>query len=831
MEFKKLDQASIIPFVNCSNSFYLSKFYVILDNLEDACLSLSRGNSIFELILMDNRNIRYAKISSNLLFLAAKTKFSIERKENNSQILIGTESYKQEIGTLLDFSWNELASIPRSSLITMSSMIDSKYERIELQYLLSLYEFDSDIDISELDHSETDQYSRLLTTIVSAKKQNRDASKQLLSIPCFSLMDESSIALPCIIRDEHKFQGSIENLYSKIFAPVDIVNKLIQTKEILINCLPSKRLTQLSNYELHDLNNVFLRCLFMLSSIAVFKSKFSSDSGQNSVISYLYYLQDLPKYLPFLNDKCVNHETVTSQSNTNELLPSDVSDVFINKEIDLVSKEFFKDLAEYLPTSWIIITLDLCPYTGDLLLSKVLKDSCDEPFFLRIPLGKRSTEDDSHKLSFIEMINSLKLIIEQSDISTRPETTSKIKSKEDRKNWWKLRFSLDLELKNLLDHVENDWLGGFKGIFEDPFINRSLLPSFRHDFGCLLNEILPSRILKITEDIFMDFDDNVLELFLNMSGIFEKSTSEISGSELRQKNYKLLNDLIYFILDSLMYHGEQNAYDEIDIEKFHSLLDNLLMNYAEKKRLLGQENHRESHIIFVPSAKCSSFPWESLNCLKGKSISRVPSVGLLVDMLKARYKSLTINKSNNLYYLINPGGDLTRTQTKFKPLFIDKENWEGLIGVQPEGEAILQKLTEKDLFIYLGHGGCEQFIRTSSLFKATCNNDSHSLPPSLLIGCSSGALNYNGLLEPNGNIYNWLTCGSPMVVVNLWDVTDKDIDMFSLSVFERWGLLENVESSYNVNICQAVGDSRQRCTLKYLNGSAPIVYGLPMSLK
>ena len=314
--------------------------------------------------------------------------------------------------------------------------------------------------------------------------------------------------------------------------------------------------------------------------------------------------------------------------------------------------------------------------------------------------------------------------------------------------------------------------------------------------------------------------------------MFSESTSEISGSEFRHKNYKLLNDLIYFILDSLMYHGEQNAYDEIDIEKFHSLLDKLLMTYAQKKRrLLPQEHHRETHIIFVPSAECSSFPWESLNCLKGKSISRVPSIGILVDMLKTRYKSFNINKSDNLYYLINPGGDLTRTQTKFKPLFIDKENWEGLIGVQPDGEEILHKLTGKDLFIYLGHGGCEQFIRTSSLFKAACNNDNHSLPPSLLIGCSSGALNYNGLLEPNGNIYNWLTCGSPMVVVNLWDVTDKDIDMFSLSVFERWGLLENVESSNNVNICQAVGDSRQQCTLKYLNGSAPVVYGLPMLLK
>ena len=68
-----------------------------------------------------------------------------------------------------------------------------------------------------------------------------------------------------------------------------------------------------------------------------------------------------------------------------------------------------------------------------------------------------------------------------------------------------------------------------------------------------------------------------------------------------------------------------------------------------------------------------------------------------------------------------------------------------------------------------------------------------------------------------------------MMVVNLWDVTDKDIDTFSLSVMERWGLVGNEASAQN--ICQAVTQSRQRCTLKYLNGCAPVVYGLPLNLR
>ena len=99
------------------------------------------------------------------------------------------------------------------------------------------------------------------------------------------------------------------------------------------------------------------------------------------------------------------------------------------------------------------------------------------------------------------------------------------------------------------------------------------------------------------------------------------------------------------------------------------------------------------------------------------------------------------------------------------------------------------------------------------------------IPPSLLIGCSSASLTRMGFLESYGNIYSWLAAGSPMVLVNLWDVTDKDIDKFSMSVFEYWGLSDGEN---NLNLCQAVSRSREKCTLRHLNGSSPVVYGLPL---
>jgi separase len=67
-------------------------------------------------------------------------------------------------------------------------------------------------------------------------------------------------------------------------------------------------------------------------------------------------------------------------------------------------------------------------------------------------------------------------------------------------------------------------------------------------------------------------------------------------------------------------------------------------------------------------------------------------------------------------------------------------------------------------------------------------------------------------------------------------VTDKDIDKFSQSVFDKLSLnsmKEKKRSGNNNNstsIVAAVAQSRDSCKLKYLTGAAPVVYGIPFYL-
>lgn len=73
-----------------------------------------------------------------------------------------------------------------------------------------------------------------------------------------------------------------------------------------------------------------------------------------------------------------------------------------------------------------------------------------------------------------------------------------------------------------------------------------------------------------------------------------------------------------------------------------------------------------------------------------------------------------------------------------------------------------------------------------------------------------------------------------MILANLWDVTDKDIDIYIKSVLEDSDLLlpvtsENIlieTTANNSTIIEKAQLNRQRCYLKALNGYAPIIYGL-----
>lgn len=145
----------------------------------------------------------------------------------------------------------------------------------------------------------------------------------------------------------------------------------------------------------------------------------------------------------------------------------------------------------------------------------------------------------------------------------------------------------------------------------------------------------------------------------------------------------------------------------------------------------------------------------------------------------------------------------------------------------------------------------------------------------LLMGCSSGALSLHGPYMPEGTPLSYLVAGSPAIIANLWDVTDKDIDRFGKAMLDAWleersnatglctqcnSLAEEFEAidlrsnctgrnnkkklpknkpapePRNCRDCRDVsvarigsfmGRARDACMLPFLIGAAPVCYGVP----
>lgn len=153
-----------------------------------------------------------------------------------------------------------------------------------------------------------------------------------------------------------------------------------------------------------------------------------------------------------------------------------------------------------------------------------------------------------------------------------------------------------------------------------------------------------------------------------------------------------------------------------------------------------------------------------------------------------------------------------------------------------------------------------------------------------LMGCGSGCFFLNGCYAPQGPSLPFLFAGSPVVIANLWEVSDKDIDRFSKAMINSWvedsnpqrctcigGVNEKMKcikidaekppnksqktksrvntisksdkkdsqrskcayctSKNKKRITSFMSQARDTCRLPYLNGASPVCYGVPTIIK
>ncbi|CAG8464478.1 7082_t:CDS:10 [Acaulospora colombiana] len=229
-----------------------------------------------------------------------------------------------------------------------------------------------------------------------------------------------------------------------------------------------------------------------------------------------------------------------------------------------------------------------------------------------------------------------------------------------------------------------------------------------------------------------------------------------------------IEDILYFLVDAFnKYNDQQIGYDEVDWDQ---LTVNVREMLSGSKKSASVPPDPDQHVILILDKNVQMLPWESLPCLRHQPVSRLPSFSFLRDriMLTEHIHRRKTNKTDWSDYAVDPN----------KCFFV----------LNP-GQDL--KNTQDEF---------ENFVK------------------------------------------------SPALVANLWDVTDRDIDRFSKALFSNWNLqpneerfdenipnVQNIDSDTStrgaISLVQAVSKSRDGCVLKYLIGSAPVVYGIPCYLK
>ncbi|KAG0646754.1 Separase [Hyphodiscus hymeniophilus] len=500
---------------------------------------------------------------------------------------------------------------------------------------------------------------------------------------------------------------------------------------------------------------------------------------------------------------------------------------------------FQRDYIDIIPKTWTAISIALSDSRNELSITKL--EAGYSPFVLRLPLGRNNSIDaDEEVFGFEQGLSEMLEIIQLADDSARG--SGELKGREAKNAWWAKRTALDSRLRDLLENIEKVWLGGFTGIFSQHSRRPDLVARFQKSFQNILDRHLPSRRkTKRSTSPRITLDSRILDLFIGLGDASDEN------SDLSEP----LTDLLYFVVDVLQFHGELNAYAEVDFDSIVVETHDALRGYHEavKAANLADEGR---HTILILDKALHAFPWESLPCMDGLAVSRLPSLGSLRDRIIEQQNDIPEDSPpghyidrNNGSYIMNPEGDLKNTQATFEKPLQNLKEWHKVVARKPSEDEIKSDLESKDIMLYFGHGSGAQFIRAREIRKL------EKCAVTMLMGCSSGALKETGEFEPFGPPINYMHAGSPALVATLWDVTDKDIDRFFQSTFEHWGLFDKQEAQVRRNgkgkekeksmaevkeekrtsLVEAVVGSRQACILPFLNAAAVVVYGVPVYIR
>ncbi|NXC22533.1 ESPL1 protein, partial [Corythaeola cristata] len=245
-----------------------------------------------------------------------------------------------------------------------------------------------------------------------------------------------------------------------------------------------------------------------------------------------------------------------------------------------------------------------------------------------------------------------------SDFDAIQKEQKEANSCTEKQDWWLRRSELDRRMKSLIETLETQVLGCWRG---------ALMPTSPEED--LAEEEAARLHPQLRRRGWRDADPTLLKVVLNAAPL-------------------------------LAPHDVQAlAFGLCPAQPREAQL--LLQEAVEKRRACAKRSG--GSLVLVLDKHLQKLPWESMACLRAVPVTRLPSLRFLLSYNLARERAGSVLSrgvdASSAFYVLNPHRNLPSTEERFRSWFQSEPGWKGVTGAIPSPEQMQGALLEHDLYM------------------------------------------------------------------------------------------------------------------------------------
>ncbi|KAM3140730.1 hypothetical protein pb186bvf_007135 [Paramecium bursaria] len=307
---------------------------------------------------------------------------------------------------------------------------------------------------------------------------------------------------------------------------------------------------------------------------------------------------------------------------------------------------------------------------------------------------------------------------------------------------------------------------------------------------------------------------------------FTSSQQEFTTQALDNVEFKqTLIDYIQDMKNNLDQMTEQK--DQFDLwwqhrKVYEKKINIQLKLFTKQLKSLEEVLFDQQKTLLILSPQLQMIPWDYLS--DDITFNRVLSIGQIFDIINN-----PIQARQDFFCVLNPEGDINKSETRLLPV-LNKKNLPVKVREKPSKDEIEDALIKKKYYLYIGHGGGEQYFNEKDILKSQYKFSGRPI----LLGCNSAqTIDLERFKKANLKdrelLLDYIDCfgasiglllkGCPLLFGSLWPCTDRDADKYGLALINQYANYGYMKPE------KIIREVREQLDLKFFNGTTFIIFG------